>query len=798
MKTNRKAAANVLLALIAAVALVLIPARLPGQTPDPQPAALPSGRMTETSFDSTVRPFLAKYCTGCHGAAKPKAGLNLTSFADERSARRQHRVWERVAEYVESGLMPPEERAQPSREERVRLMQWIKDSPAAIDCGRTFDPGRVTIRRLNRAEYNNTIRDLFGIDFRPADDFPSDDVGYGFDNIGDVLSMSPILMEKYLKAAETISEQAIAAGTKTRLPVVIWDGPKLEASGGSPADDDGRMLASDGEISVSHQLPASGEYVLRIRASGDQAGPEPVRIAVRVDGKELKRFDVTVRRGDWQECTFHQKLRQGKRRLSVAFLNDYYRPDDPDPRKRDRNLIVQLIQLEGPLHTAGAPLPDSHRRIIVQTARSRHEVPAAAHAVLERFASRAYRRPVPEGELSRLMKLVDLAVEHGDSFERGIQVAVQAILVSPQFLFRIELDSRSSRGNGGRNATGGDGIVSVPIDDFEAASRLSYFLWSTMPDDELFRLATLGKLRSRENIEQQVLRMIKDPKAQALIDNFAAQWLQLRNLKTVSPDRSRFPSFDEPLRAAMLRETELFFGAVVHGDLSILNFLDSDFTYANERLARHYGWSSIKGEQFRRVKLRGHTRGGLLTQASILTATSNPTRTSPVKRGKWVLEQLLGTPPPPPPADAPPFKEEQKASSATSLRQQMEQHRAKASCAICHSRMDPLGFGLENYDAIGAWRDKDGKLPIDSSGTLPSGPTFRGPEQLKAILKSRSHEFARCLTVKMLTYALGRGLEDYDHCAVDKIVERVIAANYRFSALVQGIVESDPFLKRRG
>jgi hypothetical protein len=782
----------ILIAALAAAFSSLCPSAR-SQTPNSNRSASQTGTAASTAFDSTVRPILAKYCTGCHGATKPKGGLDLAKFADEKSARSQVKTWSRVAEYVEGGLMPPEERPQPSRDEVARLVRWIKDAPAAGDCGRTFDPGRVTIRRLNRAEYNNTIRDLVGIDFHPADDFPSDDVGYGFDNIGDVLCLSPILMEKYLKAAETISEQAIIAGPKARGPVVTWDGPKLDSSGGSPADDDGRMLTSDGEIAVSHQLPSSGEYLLRIRASGDQAGPEPVRIAVRIDGKDLKRFDVTVSRGNWQECTFRQKLRQGKRRLSVAFLNDYYKPDDPDPRKRDRNLIVQSIQLEGPLYAAGATLPDSHRRIIFQVPRTRYDIPQAAHAILERFAGRAYRRPVPEGELGRLLKFVDLAVENGDSFERGIQLAVQAILVSPQFLFRVELDSRSSRGvERGRTET-----ASVPIGDFEVASRLSYFLWSTMPDDELYRLATEGNLRTRENLERQVLRMLKDPRSQALVDNFAAQWLQLRNLKAANPDHDRFPAFDEPLRAAMARETEMFFGAIVHGDLSILNFLDSDFTYANERLAKHYGLSGVKGEQFRRVKLRGHARGGLITQASILTVTSNPTRTSPVKRGKWVLEQILGTPPPPPPADAPPFKEEQKAVSAASLRQQMEQHRAKESCATCHSRMDPLGFGLENYDAVGAWRDKDGSFPIDASGTLPSGSSFRGPEQLKAVLKSRSKEFARCLTVKLLTYALGRGLEDYDHCAVDKIVERLVAANYRFSALVEGIVESEPFLKRR-
>ena len=319
-----------------------------------------------------------------------------------------------------------------------------------------------------------------------------------------------------------------------------------------------------------------------------------------------------------------------------------------------------------------------------------------------------------------------------------------------------------------------------------------------MPDDELWRAALDGSLRSADTLDKQVRRMLRDPKAQALVENFAGQWLQLRNLRSVNPDRSRFPSFDEPLREAMIRETELFFGAVMRDDSSILDFLDADFTYVNERLARHYGIPGVKGEQFRRVKLKGRERGGLLTQASILTVTSNPTRTSPVKRGKWVLEQLLGTPPPPPPPNVPVLTEDAKALTAATLRQRMEQHRAKASCAVCHNKLDPLGFGLENFDAVGAWRDQDSGAPVDSSGTLPSGESFRGPRELKAILKAHTPEFTRCLTEKMLTYALGRGLEEYDRCAVEQIVKSLESSRYRFSALVLGIVKSDPFQKRRG
>ncbi len=748
------------------------------------------------SFQTAVLPVLTKYCTGCHGSSKAKAGLNLASYRDETSARSNRKTWERIKEYLEGGLMPPDDRPQPTREELSQLTGWIKSALKADDCGRTFDPGRVTIRRLNRAEYNNTIRDLISIDFHPADDFPSDDVGYGFDNIGDVLSMPPILLEKYLAAAEAISEEAIVLGSSAKGMVKTWNSETLgAAAGGSPRDDGTLILTSESEIAVNYQFPRTAHYVIRVRACGDQAGPDPVRMAIRVDGKELKRFDVIAPSGKFQDFQFRQNLRGGPRRLSVAFLNDYYQPSEPNPKQRDRNLIVESIEVEGPLYSIGDPLPEVHRRIIFTTPKSKNEFSTASRAILERFASRAYRRPVTEGELTKLMKLVDLVAQKGDSFERGIQLAIQAVLVSPQFLFRVELGSRALSTKKKTDAT-------TPVEmigDFELASRLSYFLWSSMPDDELWRAALDGSLRSTDTMEKQVRRMLRDPKAHALVENFAGQWLQLRNLKSLNPDRGRFPSFDDKLRDAMIRETELFFEAVMRGDSSVLDFVDSDFTYVNERLARHYGLSGVKGEQFRRVRLKkGHERGGLVTQASILTVTSNPTRTSPVKRGKWVLEQLLGTPPPPPPPNVPVLTEDAKALTAATLRLRMEQHRSKASCAVCHNKLDPLGFGLENFDAVGAWREQDGGVPVDASGTLPSGESFRGPKELKSILKTHTPEFTRCLTEKMLTYALGRGLEDYDRCAVDQILKSLESSRYRFSALVLGIVNSDPFQKRRG
>ena len=658
------------------------------------------------------------------------------------------------------------------------------------DCAKTFDPGRVTIRRLNRSEYNNTIRDLIGVDFHPADDFPSDDVGYGFDNIGDVLSMPPILLEKYLAAAETISEEAILVGPSAKNLVKSYNSATI---GASWSRGDGTMgLGSEGEIAVIHAFPRNGHYVIRVRASGDQAGPEPVKMAVRIDGKDLKKFDVTAPAGKFQEFQFKQNLRGGSRRLGVAFLNDYYKPEAPNPKDRDRNLILESIEVEGPLYSPSDPLPESHRRIIFRTPKSKSDIAGAARAILEKFASRAFRRPITASELARLVKLVELAIQNGDSFDRGIQLAVQAVLVSrSSSLGRARFAWAKNRHKAGA------ATAEQWIGDFELASRLSYFLWTSMPDDELWRVTVDGSIRSPEVLEKQVRRMLHDPKSQALVDNFAGQWLQLRNVRSVDPDRDAYPQFDEALRESMIRETELFFAAVMRGDLSLLDFLDADFTYVNERLARHYGIAGVKGEQFRRVKLKDRQRGGLVTQASILTVTSNPTRTSPVKRGKWVLEQLLGTPPPPPPPNVPTLQEDQKALTAATVRLRMEQHRAKASCAVCHSKLDPLGFGLENFDAVGGWRDKDGGADVDSSGTLPSGESFRGPGELKTILKAHTQQFTRCLTEKMLTYALGRGLEEHDRCAVDQIIKNVEADRYRFSTLVLGIVKSDPFQKRR-
>jgi hypothetical protein len=426
--------------------------------------------------------------------------------------------------------------------------------------------------------------------------------------------------------------------------------------------------------------------------------------------------------------------------------------------------------------------PDSYFRIMIgqKDVQSRER----AREILNAFAKKAWRRPVTRNEIDRLLKLYDLGQKQGESFDKSVELAIQAALVSPHFLFRVEADRPADRPDN-----------SYPLNDWEIASRLSYFLWSTMPDDELFRLAEQGKLRDPAVREAQVRRMLKDPKSFALVEDFADQWLNLRLLQTVQPSKSEYPNYDQALNAAMRKETELFFDCIMREDRSILEFLDADYTFLNERLAKHYGISGVTGEQFRKVKLTDRNRGGVLTQASVLTLTSNPTRTSPVKRGKWILENMLAAPPPNPPPGVPDLKEGETALTG-SLRQRMEQHRANPNCATCHQKMDPLGFGFENFDGIGAWRTKDGKFPIDASGELPSGQKFNGPAELKSILKSKDEQFRKCLAEKMLTFALGRGLESADKAAVAAISRAVAADGNRFSRVVVEIVQSDAFLRR--
>ena len=724
------------------------------------------------TFDGDVHPFLKKYCFDCHEGDQAEGGVSMASYA-EATAKNTDRVhWQKILRQLQGKAMPPKDSPQPDESQRKNIMLWIESFALMPDCSKGERPGRVTLRRLNRAEYNNTIRDLFGIDIKPADIFPSDDVGYGFDNIGDVLTLPPVLLERYLEAAENVMRAVIVTADIDTAPIKTGKGG---------------TLASKGEIGEEFDLSADGQYVVRARAFGDQAGDEPVQMEFRIDGKEKKKVDVSAKQSAPQEYEIKLTLEKGKHQFAVAFLNDYYKPDAPDPKQRgDRNLHVEKLTVIGPVGVMPEELPEAHKRFFskpIEAKIDRDTQRQQVRDLVRPLTSRAFRRRATDAEIDGLVALFDFAREKGETVERSMQITTSAILVSPSFLFRIEKDAPS-----GKTRT---------LSDVEMASRLSYFLWSSLPDDELFRAAVKGELHTDKQLIEQALRMLKDPKSKALVENFAGQWLQLRNLDTFFPDKERFPDFDDALKSAMRRETEEFFGYLVREDRSVLEFLDADYTFVNERLAKHYGLQGVSGEEFRRVSVDPAQRGGLLGQASILSVTSNPTRTSPVKRGKWILENLFASPPPPPPPNVPELAVENKEKPLTgTLRQQMEQHRSDPSCAACHQLMDPLGFGLENYNAVGAWRTDDGLHPVDPSGELPDGRSFKGPAELKTILKGREEEFRRCFAEKMLTYAIGRGLEHYDACAVQRISRECAENGNRFSVIVTEIVLSPAFRQR--
>ena len=722
-------------------------------------------------------------CLLCHNAKAKVGGLNLEQYPNAQAALKDREVWEKVLQKMRTGQMPPKGGPVPSPEQVAVVSRWFDVQFARLDRNLKPDPGRITARRLNRVEYNNTIRDLLGVDFKPAADFPADDSGYGFDNIGDVLSLSPVLMEKYLAAAEKIARKAIVADPPpkpTREKIEHVQVAREE----SPARD----------LTGKHEFPVEGDYLLRGAVAGRR---DALIITLWLDGKQLQTFPVHTEDDTPRIAELRVHVPAGEHELKATLVHDDSRPDappdpdDPNEKKekkkiKPRNPFVDRIEINGPYNPHSWPLTASHKRIFICSHADAQHKPECARLIVGELARRAYREPVSEEQTAALVRFVEMAQQHGDSFEQGIRVALEAILVSPHFLFRIESDPNPN-----------NPAASHRVDDFELASRLSYFLWSSMPDEQLFRLAGEHKLHKADVIAAQVHRMLLDSKSVALVDNFAGQWLELRNLDSVKPDPDRFPNFDEDLRKAMREETRLFFEAVIHEDRSILDFIDGKFTFLNERLAKHYGISGVAGPEFRRVALTGDERSGILTQASVLTVSSYPTRTSPVLRGKWILDNLLNDPPPPPPPGIPNLNETAIGTTA-SLRQQLEQHRANPACASCHRRMDPLGFGLENYDAIGHWRAQDGKFNIDSAGTLPGGKSFATPAELKLILKGDRDVFARCLAEKMLTYALGRGLERYDRPAVNLMCRRLAAGDYRFSRLVLEIVRSLPFEMRHG
>ena len=758
-----------------------------------------------STFDQEVKPFLAKHCLKCHNASVRTAEISLDSFEPADPLRPHEDTWRAVLRELRAGRMPPRGNPRPKAEHLRTVSQWIEDQLDRQAQSLSPSPGRITARRLNRTEFDNTIRDWLGLDLQLADDFPLDDTGYGFDNIGDVLSLSPLLMEKYLAASEKIARQAIVVRTEAKPVLARYLASRSEQPTNHAEAVHTVRFSPEGRLRTKHRFPFSGEYEFRVRIidrrrippaeEGDLVPAEPpsANLAILLDGHYLQIFHVQPNAYDRGTFDIRAHTNSGVHRLDAVPLLDseslgtsfsqtvFEDLTEPPPA---RLVFVDSLEILGPFKVTPQPLTESHRRVLICGHHPGKHSPGCTELILRNLVLRAYRRPPTEQETERLRRLVESVQSEGEPLERGIQLALQAVLVSPHFLFRLEFDP--------------DGVAAGsthPVSPYELASRLSYFLWSSLPDDELLGLAEQFKLPEPQVLSRQVRRMLKDPKSEALVRNFAGQWLQLRNLESARPDPDRFPTFDDDLRQAMRQETEYFFRGILHQDRSLLNFLDADYTFLNERLARHYGHPGVQGQHFRKVGLPGHQRGGLITQASILTVSSYPTRTSPVLRGKWVLENILGTPPPPPPV-VETLEEEPNASPMT-LRQRLERHRSRPACAACHQKMDALGFGLENYDAVGAWRTEEGGAPVDASGELPGGRSFEGPGDLKSVLVNTERDaFVHCLTEKMLTYALGRGLEPYDRAAVDRICKELENNDFKFSQLVLSIATSPPFQMR--
>jgi len=754
----------------------------------------------DAEFARIVQPFVEENCYECHDAQGNEAKLNLEAYKDASAVAADRNRWELVFNRLHHGEMPPSTQPRPDPKQLQAVTHWLA---AEFDRQDKLAPpyvGHVAPRRLNRTEYNNTVRDLLGVDFQPADDFPPDDSGYGFDNNGDVLSMSPMLMEKYLKAAEKIARTAVYGVEKlsptsfTHQPWYIDFDTKMKDL---KADYDETGLSMPYALHVTQRIPVEGDYDLTAINRGFMpVGADPAHLGFWVDGKLVHEGYVAGRYdGEMNGLydTYRAHLTAGEHWFAVSFLKMYegLPPSygGPNPNKSEERVgkmptehFISNLVVNGPFNQMLGPTADSLQKIYGGNPPTGKPDDTRARQIIADLARRAYRRPVTSQEVDSLMVLVSLAQKDGDSFEEGLCLAIERMLVSPNFLFRIERDPAPG--------------APQPVDQYELAARLSYFLWSSMPDDELLKLADAGMLSDPATLEAQTRRMIQDPKSFAVTENFGGQWLQFRALESHSLERKAFQQYTDYTRMSMQQETEKFFDYIMREDRSVLDFVDADYSFLNQRMAEYYGIPGVKGTEFRKVSLPITSyRRGVITQASVLTVSSYANRTSPVIRGKWVLENILNSAPPPPPANVPSLKEEEIGVSKT-MRQQLEAHRANPVCASCHARMDPLGFGLENFDAVGAWRDYDGNFPIDSKGTLPDGRSFNGPAQLVSILEVDKDAFAECISDKLLTYALGRGLTPADQSTVRHIAARLAANDYRFSSLVLGIVNSPQFLLR--
>ena len=802
------------------------------------------GENAAARFRKEIEPILSDYCYDCHAEGEKKGNVAFDEFKSDNALTGAHDLWLGVLKNMRAGLMPPAKKPQPSAEERRKIEEWIKFEAFGID-PKNPDPGRVTVRRLNRAEYRNTIRDLMGIDFHSEVEFPPDDTGYGFDNIGDVLSLSPILLEKYLTAARAIVTEAVPTVSRivpeTKIAGISFRRENDEEPKRGNRREDIRSLSyyEAANVAASFDAAHAGSYrlalELAVRGNFD-FDPGKCRVVFKIDDREVLQKEFGWH--DFKTFTFEfsEEWKTGAHRFALTL-----EPLTP-VEKKINSLAVQIVSLavRGPMDEEHWTRPPNYERFFT---RDDPKTPDARRAdacdVLRKFATKAFRRPVDDRTVERLAALAESVYSQpGKSFEAGLAHAFVAVLASPRFLFRLE-----------ESEAGSEPQAVANVDEYSLASRISYFLWSTMPDEELIRLAGSGELR--KNLPAQVQRLLADPRSESMVRNFTGQWLQARDVdgiainarvvlardrgdeREVEQRRRRFqeiygipreertpeqqaeleqmleqfrkrrnqPELDLELRDAMQRETEMFFAHIVRENRSVTELIESDYTFLNEKLAGLYGIAGVSGPEMRRVALPAESpRGGVLTHGSVLVVTSNPDRTSPVKRGLFVLDNILGTPAPPPPANVPALEASEKdfGDHQPTLREALELHREKPLCAGCHKRMDPIGLAFENFNAMGMWREKERGQAIDTAGELITGETFRGVRELKRILVEKHRlDFHRCLTEKLLTFAIGRGLEYYDVETVDQIVRRLEAEDGRFSALLNGIIESAPFQKQR-
>ena len=877
----------------------------------------------QEAYQQRVLPLLQKFCYDCHGDGSDKGDFALDEYPEYSKLIADKVLWDHARQQLVTHVMPPEKKKEkPSLPERDEIVAWIDDTVFWFD-PQKIDPGHVTYRRLSRTEYNNTIRDLLMVDMRPANEFPPDDTGYGYDNIGDVLTVSPLLMEKYIRAATAVADKALDTSDVERLDLELGAKKFWNEKGDTKEWEGIRWFHSNADAATKFTAPASGTYVLKFRVSATQAGPDAAQMSLRVDDKELGTFDVTARyrgeKGPWQTINQEVTLKGGDHKIVVRFVNDFSDTQNPDPDKRDRNLALDKIDVEGPYgllpprgtrlvqwlldgKPAGLPTvnlsgedfesgtgaaatrdtgtiflasdgyvkhlveiekPGKYRLTIKAGAqqagnepakfdvdvagkktgsfsitakdqapqwfKTEAELPAGkheikvwflndfydektqqdrnfwlhaltiegpldqpggiasseVHALVDKLGTRLFRRPLHNDEKTKWRGIADLGIKEGLPPLDALGYVLRGMLMSQAFLFRGAPQPVGEITNG-----------TAFIDEYSLASRLSYFLWSAPPDDRLLQLAAKGELR--KNFAAEVKRMIGDWRASSLTDDFAGQWLQLRDIDLISPNDRVFPDWKGGIGSAMKKESQMFFNHILYENRNVIEFLNADYTFLNEKLARFYGINGVKGDKYQKVSLQGTPRGGILTQGGILALTSSPTRTSPVKRGKYLLENILGTPPPPAPAGVPPLDEQKARSSKLTLRQQFAEHRSNPSCAGCHAYLDPMGFAFENYDAIGRWRDQEKKQPIDASGELVRGQTFANFADLRSVLvHDMSDQFVKNLAENLLTYALGRGLEYSDKPAVQEIQRRAKAADHRFQGIILAVCESVPFQKMR-